>query len=232
MPNELVPPGEIARQGNHRVVSFVDAKHRETSATPPNANATSESTKRAPKDARVMLNLSDPKTYQRLQQMVRKICPAAMEKEREDFVQVVMMKLWGRAKKLGDKDPGICASYLFRAANNVVIDEIRKRKREVLSENVEDYRATTATESAHELIINSNPAGQLRSKKLTEAIDSCLEGIHIDRRRAVTLRLQGFSIGEIANQLEWKKKKAENMERRGRENLRDCLIQKGYEIKC
>lgn len=219
MPNDVVQTGDSLGARALRLSGASDA----TSAKA-----------RVKKNAGSVLDLSDPNTYRRLEHVVRKVCPPAMDKDRDDFVQVVMMRLLSRARRLGDKDPGVCSSYLFRAAQSVVIDEIRKRKREVLSDNVEDHRpsAHAANTQNDELIVTSSPAAQLRSKKLANAIDDCLAKVAVDRRRAVALRLQGFSIGEIANQLGWKKKKAENMERRGRENLRDCLSLKGYEIQC
>lgn len=186
------------------------------------------------KRVRKVLDLNDPETYARLQRMVRKVCPAWLERERDDFAQKAMIRLLERAKRLGSEDEqGLCASYLYRTAHSTVIDEIRKRKREVLAEDIEDYRGADAGHAKHEeLRSNESPLGNASSKALRAAIQDCLSRLAPERSRAVSLRLEGFKISEIAQMLDWNKKRAENMERRGRENLRDCLKGKGYEIQC
>lgn len=185
------------------------------------------------KRARKVLNLDDPETYTRIQRMVRKVCPPWLERERDDFAQKAMIRLLERAKKLEGKDEeGLCASYLYRTAHSTVIDEIRKRKREVLAENIEDYRSEAGHEKHEELRSSASPLGNASSKALRLAIQDCLARIAPERSRAVSLRLSGFKIAEIAQMLDWNKKRAENLERRGRENLRDCLKGKGYEVQC
>lgn len=185
------------------------------------------------KRARKVLNLNDPETYARLQRMVRKVCPAWLERERDDFAQKAMIRLLERAKKLGANDEqGLCASYLYRTAHSTVIDEIRKRKREVLAEDIEDYRCDAGHAKHEELRSSESPLGNASSKALRVAIQDCLTKLAPERSRAVSLRLEGFKISEIAEMLDWNKKRAENLERRGRENLRDCLKGKGYEVQC
>lgn len=185
------------------------------------------------KRVRKVLHLNDPETYARLQRMVRKVCPSWLERERDDFAQKAMMRLLERAKKLGEEgEQGLCASYLYRTAHSTVVDEIRKRKREVLAEDIEDYRADVGHVKHEELRSSESPLGNASSKALREAIQACLSQIAPERSRAVSLRLEGFKISEIAEMMDWKKKRAENLERRGRENLRDCLKGKGYEVQC
>lgn len=164
--------------------------------------------------------------------MVRKACPPWLARERDDLGQKAMLRLLERARRLADPNLEICATYLYRVANSIVIDEIRKRGREVLAEDVEDYRANSRQEVQEELQSSRNPVGQLRAKELRAAMEDCLSKINVERRRATGLRLQGFTIPEIAKMLDWKDKKAENMERRGRLDLRRCLSKKGFEVTC
>lgn len=178
------------------------------------------------------LYLDDPKTYERLQKMVRKVCPPWLVREREDLGQKAMLRLLERAQRLSESDSEICAAYLYRVANSIVIDEIRKRNREVLADNVEDFRGSSSQDKREELVSLSTPLGQLRAKELRQAMEECLSNINMDRRRATGLRLQGFTVSEISKILEWKIKKAENMERRGRLELRSCLSKKGFQVQC
>lgn len=180
-----------------------------------------------------IIDLNDPRTYQRLKQMVRRACPAWLERESEDLGQRAMMRLLELDHRAGPEKREICASYLYRTANSIVVDEIRKRKREILAEDIEDYRGDAAKIGKNqELHSKESPLGLLRSVKLREAIQHCLSRLNEERRRATSLRLQGFSNLEISNILDWKPKKAENMALRGRDDLRKCLSRKGYSIKC
>lgn len=179
------------------------------------------------------LDLQDPRTFYRLQQMVRKVCPTWLEREKDDLAQKAMIRLLELEQRVGTENREICASYLYRTVLSTVIDEIRKRKREVLANDVEDYRVDAADHAKNEELQSSNnPLGKLRAAKLRAAILDCLARLNEERRRATSLRLQGFSNLEISKLLGWKPKKAENMALRGRLDLRKCLSKKGYQVQC
>ena len=60
------------------------------------------------------------------------------------------------------------------------------------------------------------------------AVIVSLQELSEDRRRAVTLYLQGHSIPEAARILEWDVKRTENLVYRGLADLRTCLLRKGH----
>lgn len=170
-------------------------------------------------------DLSDPEVYRRLELTVRKVCPAWLSREREDLTQRAMLRLMERVRSEGSPE-GFCASYIYRTAHNSVIDEIRKRRREVL---VEEPRSELEPESESQPV---TPAAQLRNYRLRDAIFACLRGIRAERRVAVSLRLQGHSVKEVARLMECNEKRVENMTSRGRADLRQCLEKKGFSASC
>ncbi len=98
------------------------------------------------------------------------------------------------------------ASYLWRVAYTVVIDEIRRfRRQQRQSEQLDRGDGRT-------------PGPEVRSEIL-----ECLRGLQDRRRTAVTLHLQGFRTGEVAAALGWTEKQAENLVYRGLADLRACL---------
>jgi RNA polymerase sigma-70 factor (ECF subfamily) len=98
------------------------------------------------------------------------------------------------------------ASYLWRVAYTVVIDEIRRfRRQQRQAEQASGGERVT-------------PGPEARSELL-----ACLDGLQDRRRTAVILHLQGFRTGEVASALGWTEKQAENLVYRGLADLRACL---------
>ena len=128
---------------------------------------------------------------------------------REDLVHVAFLKLAERGKFEESKAPE--ASYLWRVAFTVVIDELRKRRRG------EAYASEVASRAE---VRASGPDIGLE-------IDDCLSRLSDDRRVAVTLYLQGFRMLETATASGWTEKRVENLLYRGLKELRLCLGEKG-----
>jgi RNA polymerase sigma-70 factor (ECF subfamily) len=74
---------------------------------------------------------------------------------------------------------------------------------------------------------HAGPERQAESRQVGAAIRACLGRLMPDRRRAVTLHLQGHSIPDCGRLLGWDAKRAENLAYRGMQDLRACLGQKG-----
>lgn len=198
-----------------------------TPPTPsPPAQRTGESlAPREPSSASKQFGLNDPEVYRRLELTVRKVCPAWLSREREDLTQRAMLRLMEKVRSEG-RPEGFCASYIYRTAHNLVIDEIRKRRREVL---VEDPRSDTDAEWGGD---RATPATELGKTRLRDALFACLAGIRAERRVAVSLRLQGHSVKEVAKLMDCNEKRVENMTSRGRADLRQCLEKKGFGASC
>jgi RNA polymerase sigma-70 factor (ECF subfamily) len=150
----------------------------------------------------------DPSSIARIRQVliraVERHCPPALAAQREDFVQMALVRLLEQPPGEGSSPRG--ASYLWRVAYTVVIDEIRRfRRQQRQAEQLPGGERGT-------------PGPEVRSEIL-----GCLAALQERRRTAVTLHLQGFRTGEVASALGWTEKQAENLVYRGLADLRACL---------
>ena len=73
----------------------------------------------------------------------------------------------------------------------------------------------------------ADPEREAASREIARGIRACLQEMVRDRRLAVTLHLQGHSVGDAARILEWAQKRTENLVYRGLADLRACLAAKG-----
>lgn len=151
---------------------------------------------------------ADPGSIERIRQVlvraVERHCPPSLAAHREDLVQMALVRLLEQSPTEGIPARG--ASYLWRVAYTVVIDEIRRYSRQ--------------QRQAEQLARGEGgtPGPEVRSEIL-----DCLEGLQDRRRTAVTLHLQGFRVSEVASALGWTEKQAENLVYRGLADLRICL---------
>jgi len=154
---------------------------------------------------------SDPEdaaTLERIRQVliraVQRHCPPPLAAHREDFVQMALIRLLERTT--GEETTARGTSYLWRVAYTVVIDKIRRFRRQ-------QRQAGQLSESEP-----GTPGPEARSEIL-----DCLSSLQDRRRTAVTLHLQGFRTAEVATALGWTEKQAENLVYRGLADLRSCL---------
>jgi RNA polymerase sigma-70 factor, ECF subfamily len=142
---------------------------------------------------------------------VRRVCPRSLAEDAEDLVQESFIRLL-RARKL-DGASDISATYLKKVAYSAVIDEVRRRRRQVpvagpdadIEAAPDETRSTTPDTS------------------LGNAMEVCMQRLQDHRRRALTLHLLGYSGSEVARMLECNAKRAENLTLRGLAQLRECL---------
>ena len=136
---------------------------------------------------------------------VARHCPPALASQAEDLVQTALLRMLEHPPREGSGSLG--ASYLWRVAFTVIIDEIRRRKR---SEKYQSEAQTRAT-------------AQASAPDVGAEIRDCLERLPEPRRVSVTLHLQGFRLAEVATSLGWNEKRVENLIYRGIADLRRCL---------
>lgn len=153
----------------------------------------------------------------RLASAVQRVCPSWMSDQAEDLVQMSLMRILR-----GYADAELNGSFLHRVAHSVVIDEIRRKKRR---------NEVHITPSLPERMRSDlpSPEGLARGNQLGEAILACLAELLPNRRRAVTLHLQGHSVPDIAQILAFDRKQAENLVCRGIKDLRVALEGRGLQ---
>ncbi len=154
-----------------------------------------------------------------LSRAVKKFCPARLGSEREDLVQAACLRILGRSKSI-EESGRFEASYLWRVAHSVVMDEIRRRMRRpeaplVDPDPAQPHHAGSTPEAAHQ------------ASRLRDTIVEGLGTLKEPRRQAVILYLHGFSLQESARVLGWKAKRVDNQRYQGLAQLRDYLAKKG-----
>ncbi len=163
-----------------------------------------------------------------LRSKVRRQCPDWLSAYEDDIRQDVFL----RVIKIHDRyEEGwqVSASYLGRAAVNGVRDAIRKVNG--LAEEQMGGGAGQEEKPEPELIDPSpDPEERVRSKQRWQQIFDCIRALQGGYRLAVTLRIQGYTIAEVAKEMGGNEKQAENAITRGRQRLRACLKGKGVEL--
>ncbi|MCB9669284.1 MAG: RNA polymerase sigma factor [Alphaproteobacteria bacterium] len=160
----------------------------------------------------------DAELRARLAAAVRRVCPAWMRDEEDDLTQMALMRLL----RAGVPEQ-LTGTYLSKVAYSAVIDEIRRKKRR---------QEVGMTPSVDERMADSKVLGpeQLaRAGQIGQAVVEAVSELAPDRRRAVTLYLQGYPVPEIAEFLEWDRKKASNAVYRGLTDLREALKARGID---
>ena len=151
-----------------------------------------------------------------LERVMRRIAPTWLADRRDDLVQTAMMRVMDVAQTR-EQSAVFTSSYLWRTAQSVLIDEIRRRRR----------RPELDLESAPERATGSaDPERSLASKELGVQLRDCLDRLHETRRRVLTLHLLGLTPAEAAVRLNFNAKKVYNLIHRGLDDVRKCLKQK------
>jgi len=152
----------------------------------------------------------------RLSFAVRKVCPGWLRSHHDDLVQQGILKVHQRY----DGIP-VNSTLLYRVAHSVIVDEIRRQKRR------QEIAMTPTTPERVAGPMHKTPEARVRGAMTGDGIQSCLALLLEDRRRAVTLYLLGHSVPQVAEQLGFSAKKAENLVFRGMKDLRKHLESSG-----
>ncbi len=156
-----------------------------------------------------------------LARAIDRLCPRWPPAAREDLVQNALLKLHRRAG--GEEIGSFQASYLYRVAHSIVIDEVRKQSRSPVTTSAELSPEQFAPE--HE----QRPEQFAAAADARDALWSCMGSLAETRRAALVLYLQGHTVPEAARLLGWPPKRAENCVYRGLADLRACLDAKGID---
>lgn len=181
-------------------------------------------------------DIQEKETYKRLTLAIRCVCPRWLSAQSDDLAQRAALKILEQHSKGNISDP-MCSTYLNRVAMSVVIDEIRYRRRRP-QHNIDQTNPRPAQNSPtpfapalEQLHAKDTPETQATNQSLGRAILGCLDRLAKERKLAVTLGLQGYSVKEIAQSFDWPDKKAKNLYFRGRNDLQTCLRHKGFSLR-
>lgn len=159
--------------------------------------------------------------HQKLQKAVAAVCPLWLADQRDDLVQIAMMRVMDlHQRSEGNRE--FSSSYLWKVAHSALIDEIRRQRRR------QEVAIEDATPVEMPATGSSSPEERAQSRQIGEGIRSCLQGMVANRREAVILKLQGHSVPDSAKILGWTVKRTENLVYRGLKDLQDCMMSKGF----
>jgi RNA polymerase sigma factor (sigma-70 family) len=154
---------------------------------------------------------------QGIERAVARLCPRWLRSERDDLVQASLVRILERSREGGVT---FNATYLWKTAYTVVLDEVR-RVRHKHESAMDDATADAAGSRG------DDPERAWLNRELVHAVRHCLGTLEPDRRNVVQLRLAGLRHAEIARALDAKEKRVTNLTFRGFEDLRACLREKG-----
>jgi RNA polymerase sigma-70 factor (ECF subfamily) len=157
----------------------------------------------------------------RLSRALARRCPRWLRNQRDDIVQMAIMRLVQVAGR-DERTTPYPSSYLWKVAYSAMIDEIRRLKRQRLVP-IEPESLEIAGDDSR-----ANPERAHAARETAAAIRDCIGALNPPRRRAVTLYLLGHPVPDIGRLMGWKLKKAENLVYRGLEATRNCLDAKGF----
>lgn len=155
---------------------------------------------------------------QKLARAVGAVCPSWLADQRDDIVQVALMRVMDVRRK-SEEDREFSSSYLWRTAYSALVDEIRRLRRR--------QEVTLEEEANNHVAVSPGPEERARGHQIGEGIRDCLGHLVRPRRLAVTLYLQGHTVPQVARLLGWSAKRADNLVYRGLADLRQCLTERG-----
>lgn len=154
----------------------------------------------------------------RLKSAVRAVCPHWLADQHDDFVQMSLVRILRSYP-----EAEINQAFLHRVAHSVVVDEIRSRKRR------NEVGMSTSLDDKLEHADQPTPEVSAQGIQLGEVVVEVLQDLVVDRRRALTLYLQGHNVPEISALLAVDRKAAENLVYRGLADLREKLRARGIQ---
>jgi RNA polymerase sigma-70 factor (ECF subfamily) len=147
----------------------------------------------------------------------------------DDVEQEVCIRVLKLIKS--DREIENISSYIYRITANVIIDLARKNQKHIMDlglpdeQDEEDFRPDLISDDVL-------PSQQLENEDLIKQVLNVIETLPEDRRIAVKLRLQGFSVKEMSEMTGWPFYKAENLSKRAMQALKEKLDKLGIEYEC
>jgi len=172
--------------------------------------------------------LDTPDLLRVVERMARAQCPSWFREElRQEVQQETLLRLAQKGDAADGHPRQFFSSFLWQTIHyvrgEVARREGRRHDREVPLPDSESGPVDPSQWSG-------SPDQVARRHETGQIIRICLQQLSKDRRVAVTLHLTGYTYQEIAQQLEWSRKSAENRVCRGLRQLRAKLVDRGVEL--
>nr|WP_255590498.1 sigma-70 family RNA polymerase sigma factor [Marinicella sp. NBU2979] len=122
-----------------------------------------------------------------------------------------------------DREIENLSSYIYRTAANVIVDLARKHKRYTQDVALPDQDPTTPSQAPDLISEELEPEQSVIDQEVQNQVLQAIESLPESRRIAVKLRLQGYSVKEMAEITGWPYYKAENLSKRAMAALKEQL---------
>jgi RNA polymerase sigma factor (sigma-70 family) len=139
--------------------------------------------------------------------------------EQADLAQDIFVRIWEYYEK-NDKNIRHLESYIYRVINSVVIDAIKKARKEGAA-------LRRLGRDASEPPNASGSKGDECNDRLRATVLSFAKKLKPSRRKVIGLYLAGLTLDEITALMNWKKSRTNNLFYRGLEDLRRKLAANG-----
>jgi RNA polymerase sigma factor (sigma-70 family) len=156
-----------------------------------------------------------------LKEAVARVCRGPLGLQRDEIEQEARIRLWRaltRETAIADVRP-----YLHRIVANAAIDAMRqvRSRREIPLDPPPQSEGRPSWPEPE--ACGPSPEGVVYGRELARVAKRILASLPVNRRRAVSLHLQGFTSEEIAQLMRWSEPKARNLVYRGLADLREKL---------
>lgn len=122
-----------------------------------------------------------------------------------------------------DREIENLSSYIYRTTANVIIDLARKQNRHLNDVPLPEHQENEQHYQAELVSQDTEPDQKLVGKETQDKVLQAIESLPESRRIAVKMRLQGYSVAEMAELTGWSFYKAENLSKRSMAALKDKL---------
>ena len=162
-----------------------------------------------------------------ISEIVSRLAPQHLGVQRSEIEQETIVRLWRslrNERKIRD-----FPSYIYRVAATAALDAIREVKKRqenpFVAKEMDQLTENPSLPGSRAI----SPEDEVGRRQLLRRIQTVLDDLPSNRRRAVKLHLQGFTSEEIAEVCGWSEPKARNLTYRGLDELRRGIHEAGIE---
>ncbi len=139
--------------------------------------------------------------------------------EQDDLLQSIYVKIYKIFEK-NERKISFVRSYINRIVDSVVIEAIKKSRRETRTLKELNHNVLASQSQAHE-------KSQVQSQDIKEILSSSLAELEESRRQVIRLFLSGMELEEISRLQKWSVPKTSSLFYRGLKDLKKKLEKRG-----
>lgn len=140
----------------------------------------------------------------------------------DDIEQEVQIKIWRFLEK-GKKVENL-PSYIKRVAYTATVDELRKMRKQIPSENIDHLKNIYSFSKSNNIDEDMKlPEFILEEKELKSSLRELIESLGENRKQVLRLYLTGLTVEEISEFFDWDKTKVRHLLYRGINDIKEKI---------